>query len=246
MRRIIWTSALAVGAACAFACSSSSSGGLNAGSSDVGADGGTTSGSSGGGGSSSGLGSSSGSFGSSGSGTPMGTGTCQTGVYSGTFSCFFYYDSDAGIGDAPDSGGIGPITGTLSFMLTQNITSTGELSSTDTASGTFAATTGLFLAASANLNGTLDCSEGKFSGQLVNGEYGFNIGGTPAPDPNNKFQGPLVSNYNGTTSTFVDGEWSMVIAGEGPCIGTWTAMFSGALDAGSDSAPSAIVDAASE
>jgi hypothetical protein len=248
MRRIICASALAVGAAFAFACGSSSSGSLNAGG-ELGPDGGTTngtsSGTSSGNGGSSGLGSSSG-FGSSGSGNPIGTGTCQTGIYSGTFSCLFYYGIDAGIGDAPDSGGIGPITGTLSFMLTQDIASSGELSTTDTASGTFDATTGLFIAAAASLSGTLDCSQGKFSGQLLNGEYGFNIGGMPVPDPNNKFQGPLVSDYNGTTSTFVNGEWSMVIAGEGPCIGSWTAMYAGPIDGGTDAAPTTAADAASE
>src|ERR1019366_4823647 len=93
-------------------------------------------------------------------------------------------------------------------------------------------TTGLFIAAAADLSGTLDCSLGKFDGQLLNGEYGFNLGGMPAPDPNNKFQGPLNSDYNGTTATFVNGQWSMNIAGEGPCIGTWTASYAGPLDGG--------------
>ena len=71
----------------------------------------------------------------------MGTGTCQTGLYSGTFSCLFYYGIDAGIGEAPDSGGVGPITGSMSFKLTQDISSKGELQTTDTASGTFNART---------------------------------------------------------------------------------------------------------
>jgi hypothetical protein len=164
----------------------------------------------------------------------MGTGTCQTGVYSGMFSCLFYYDSDAGIYDAPDAGGVGPITGTLSFKLTQDISSQGELQTTDTASGVFNATTGFIIAAQADLQGKLDCGTGSFTGQLVNGEYGFNLGGAPVPDPNNMFQGPLVSDYNGTSSTFANGLWSMVIAGEGPCIGSWTASYSGPLEGGAD------------
>jgi hypothetical protein len=232
----------------AFACGSSSSGGLNGNGTSSGGDGSdaSTTGSGSGGGSSSGSGggSSSSTFGGSSGGTSTGTGTCETGVYSGTFSCLFYYGVDAGIGTAPDSGGLGPITGTMSFMLTQDIASQGEIGTTDTASGTFLATTGGFIAAAANLQGTLNCSQGKFTGQLVNGEYGFNIGGMPAPDPNNMFHGPLVSDYNGSTSTFANGQWSMFIAGEGPCIGTWTATYSGPLDAGAGA--QAPADAAGE
>src|ERR1019366_7971733 len=188
---------------------------------------------------------SSSSFGNGGtsSGTSLGTGVCETGFYSGTFSCFFFYGIDAGIGEAPDSGGIGPITGTMSFKLTQDVSSHGELETTDTASGTFDAATGLFIAADADLSGTLDCTQGKFTGQLVNGEYGFNIGGMPIPDPNNRFQGPLVADYNGSTSTFVNGQWSMMVAGEGPCIGSWTAAYAGPLDGGVDGAPPSPADA---
>jgi hypothetical protein len=235
-------------AALAFACGSSSSGGLNGNdTSGDGSDASTTGSSGGGSGSGSGGGgSSSSTFGGSSGGTAMGTGTCQTGNYSGMFSCLFYYGVDAGIGNAPDSGGLGPITGTMSFMLTQDISSQGEIGTTDTASGTFLATTGGFIAAAANLQGTLNCSQGKFTGQLVNGEYGFNIGGMPAPDPNNKFQGPLVSDYNGSTSTFANGQWSMFIAGEGPCIGTWTATYSGPLDAGAGTDARAPADATGE
>jgi hypothetical protein len=246
---MVWSgrwSILAGAAALAFACSSSSKGLSGGTSGDDGSDGGTPSGSSSG--STSGAGgSSSASFSGSGSSGSVGTGSCQTGVYSGTFSCLFYYGVDASIGDAPDSGGVGPITGTLSFQLTQDVSSHGELATTDTASGTFLAATGLFLAAQADLSGTLDCSAGTFQGQLLNGEYGFNIGGAPLPDPNNKFQGPLVSNYNGATSTFVGGQWSMVIAGEGPCIGSWTASYAGPLDAGAvDGAAAAATDASSD
>jgi hypothetical protein len=213
----------------AFACSSSSSGGLS------GDDGTNPAKNDDGGGSSSGNGFSSGDntgF-TSDSGNSLGTGTCQTGVYSGTFSCDFYMQPDAGIGNVPDSGGVGPITGTLSFMLTQDVKMSGELSTTDTASGTFMASTGFFIAAQADLTGSLDCSQGKFSGNLVNGIFGLSLGGgPPAPDPNNMFQGPLISNYDGTSSTFVDGQWSMYIMGYGSCIGTWTATYSGAGDAG--------------
>jgi hypothetical protein len=233
------------GAAVVFviACSSKSSGlagGDDGSESDAG-----SSGSSGGSGGSSGTGSSGGGGGSSSatftgsSGGGMGTGTCKTGVYSGMFSCLFYYGADAGIGTAPDSGGIGPITGTLSFVLSQDISSQGELETTDTASGVFNATTGGFIAAQANLMGSLDCNSGSFTGQLVNGEYGFNLGGgVPLPDPNNMFQGPLVSDYNGNSSMFVNGQWSMLIAGEGPCIGPWSASYVGPADGGAADASS--------
>jgi hypothetical protein len=231
----------------AFACSSRS-GALLVGTTDGNDSGaGDATASSSGGGSSGAVGSSS-SFGNGGtsSGTSLGTGVCETGFYSGTFSCFFFYGIDAGIGEAPDSGGIGPITGTMSFKLTQDVSSHGELETTDTASGTFDAATGLFIAADADLSGTLDCTQGKFTGQLVNGEYGFNIGGMPIPDPNNRFQGPLVADYNGSTSTFVNGQWSMMVAGEGPCIGSWTAAYAGPLDGGVDGAPPSPADASGD
>lgn len=239
MRTLLLWSGFLGPAILVFACSSSSSGltgGPNDGNGSDASDA-TASSSGGSSGSNGSSGSSSASFGgSSSSGMGTGTGACKTGVYMGTFSCLFYFGSDAGLGQAPDSGGVGPITGTMSFMLTQDISSHGELSTTDTASGSFDATTGLFIAAAADLSGTLDCSLGKFDGQLLNGEYGFNLGGMPAPDPNNKFQGPLNSDYNGTTATFVNGQWSMNIAGEGPCIGTWTASYAGPLDGGAEAA----------
>jgi hypothetical protein len=239
MRTYIGLIALAGwGALAAAACSSSSpgfTGSLNPGieTTDGGDDGSTLQSGSSGGGTSSGFNT------GSGGGTGMGTGTCKTGIYDGTFSCFFFMNSDAGPGMAPDSGGFGPVVGTMSFMLTQDVTTTGELSSTDTASGTFMAATGGFISADANLTGTLECDTGKFNGNLLNGVYGFSLtGGAPAPDPNNKFQGPLYSDYNGKTSAFVDGQWSMAIKGLGACIGTWMASYSGPLEAGAGDAAS--------
>src|SRR5438477_122341 len=83
--------------------------------------------------------------------------------------------------------------------------------------------TGGIIAADADLSGTLDCTTGKFTGQLINGVYGlsFNVNTPPLPDPNNKFQGPLVSDYNGAMSSFVNGQWSMAIGNptQGACIG---------------------------
>jgi hypothetical protein len=167
----------------------------------------------------------------------MGNGACQTGIYNGTFSCYFY-TQDASIADVPDSGGVGPITGTLSFMLTQDVTQSGELSVTDTASGTFTASPGFFIAAEADVTGTLDCSQGKFNGSLINGVYGLALGGgsAPAPDPNNKFQGPLVSDYSGSMLAFLNGRWSLSVAGLGSCIGNWTATYVGSADGGAANA----------
>ncbi|MGH7272514.1 MAG: hypothetical protein ACREJ3_18960, partial [Polyangiaceae bacterium] len=170
-----------------------------------------------------------------------------TGVYSGSFSCLYYYGSDAGAGMAPDAGGVGPITGTMSFTLTQTVSTTGELTTTDTANGTFLATTGGFIAAQANLAGILDCGSGKFTGSLLMGIYGLNFNGMPVPDPNNKFDGPLDSDYNGATSKFVNGQWSMAIMSggtNGACIGTWGASYVGPIDAGTPD--SSIVDAAGQ
>jgi hypothetical protein len=248
MRTFIHWSALLGSAALAFACGSSSgfTGDGNQGDGDSGA---SSSSSSGGTGSgiSSGSGASSSSFSTSGAGG-MGTGTCQTGEYTGTFSCYFFGGIDAGIdsgiANAPDSGGVGPITGTMSFALTQDMSvGVGEGTGTDTASGTFAAATGGFIAATADLTGTLECSQGVFTGMLVNGMYGLNVNGMPVAGPGNTFQGPLDSDYDGKTSTFVNGRWEMAImvsGDNGACIGTWTATYSGPLEAG---AGAAITDA---
>ena len=169
------------------------------------------------GGSSSGAtssGGSSGMFSGGDSGQGMGTGNCQTGMYTGTFSCGFIYDPDASM---PDAAGAFTITGSLSFVLKQS--TSGELGE-DTASGTFDLNAGL-TTGSATLGGTLECACGQFTGALTAGTYsllGIFTGG---------FAGPLTSDYNGTSFSFVDGTWALVIAGEGTCPGTWTAHYVG-------------------
>ncbi len=229
---IAFVAAVGWAGALSFACSSTTSGGFS-GNQETGDDSGG-----GGSGSGSGGGSSSGTSGGTSSGfkadeAGLGTGTCQTGFYSGMFSCLFYMNSDAGPGMAPDSGGVGPIVGTMSFMLSQDVSMNGELATTDTASGTFLAATGGFISAVADLSGTLQCGTGKFTGNLLNGQYGLSFtGAAPAPDPNNKFQGPLYSGYDGKTASFVNGEWSMYIQGLGACIGSWNANYAGPGDAG--------------
>jgi len=153
----------------------------------------------------------------------MGNGVCKTGTYSGPFSCGFYFDPDSGMtapvdGGAAD-GGLAQITGTLSFQLAQSMS--GELGQ-DTASGTFAITAGLFITGMATLGGTLDCSTGTFTGGLTGGTYSVFFGiisGT--------FNGPLNSDYNGNTSSFVNGTWSLTVPGEGYCQGQWNADYSG-------------------
>jgi hypothetical protein len=190
----------------AAASSSGSSGGLSAGSS---------SGSAGG---------SSGAFASQGDGAAgMGNGVCKTGTYSGPFSCGFYFDQDAGTtapvdGGAVD-GGLLQITGTLSFLLTQSMS--GELGQ-DVASGTFAISAGLsFISGMATLGGTLDCSTGVFTGALTGGTYNAFLIFTGT------FDGPLTSEYNGQTFSFVNGGWSLTIPGEGYCQGQWSADYTG-------------------
>jgi hypothetical protein len=225
------TFAALAGATCApIACGSKSGsalGGDDTGSEDGGSDGSTSSGGSAGSTSSSGSsgGSSGGAFMTGDSSGGMGTGTCKTGMYSGTFSCLFYYNSNAGDaapGPIPDAGGLGPITGNLSFLLTQSIS--GELGM-DTASGMFVLAAGVTMG-SAQLNGTLDCGSGTFNGALSGGMYNlFNIFTGP-------FEGPLTSQYSGASFSFVDGTWSLTIPGEGYCPGTWTASYDGPGDAG--------------
>jgi hypothetical protein len=223
MRTIIHWSALVGSAALAFACSSSGSA-LNGG------------GGGGGGDSDSGDTASSSSSG--------GTGSASSG---------FYQVFDAGLNDMPDSGGVGPVTGSMSFALTQDQTvGVGEGSGTDMAAGTFAASLAGIVQADANLQGTLNCSQGSFTGNLINGVYGFGNGtGDAGPvsggGASNTFMGPLQSSYDGTTAAFVNGRWSMTIPTLGECIGSWSATYSGPLpgsSGGSSSGGSSgIVDA---
>lgn len=223
--------ALAAAVCSPIACGSKSGGFAqdpNGGGNEGGSSGSTSSSGSSGGvptGSSSG-GSSGGSFMTGDSSGGMGTGVCKTGMYSGTFSCFFFYDSDAGDGGhsgaIPDSGGLGPITGNLSFLLSQSIS--GELG-TDTASGMFVLNAGI-TTGSASLSGTLDCNTGNFTGALSGGMYSL-LGLFTGP-----FEGPLTSQYSGASFSFVDGTWSLTVPGEGYCPGTWTAAYEGAGDAG--------------
>ncbi|HEX4447258.1 MAG TPA: hypothetical protein VH044_11000, partial [Polyangiaceae bacterium] len=125
---------------------------------DSGGGSGSTSGSGSGSGSSSGSSSGSGVFQGADSGG-MGTGTCQTGMYTGTFSCTFVYDPNADAAPAAGSldAGSNPfpitITGSLSFLLTQS--TSGELGQ-DMASGTFDLTAGI-TTGMATLGGTLEC-----------------------------------------------------------------------------------------
>jgi hypothetical protein len=152
----------------------------------------------------------------------MGTGTCKNGTYSGTFQCTFVFNPDAGDAGggtvSADAGGL-MITGNISFNLTQN-TGSGE-SFTSTASGSFSGTAAAFFNIMADVGGTLNCNSGVFQGSLTNGMYsGFLfINGT--------FSGPLDSQYNGTTFSFVDGTWLLTVPGEGSCPGTWTANYAG-------------------
>jgi hypothetical protein len=150
----------------------------------------------------------------------MGTGVCQTGMYSGAFSCNFVYDPDAQAVDTIDGGAdAGPfsIMGMLSLALTQSVS--GELGQ-DTANGTFVVDTGFATTGMATLSGTLDCATGKFTGSLTNGTYSvfFSLF-------TGSFEGPLTSDYNGKTFSFVNGSWSLTIPGEGYCPGSWSANY---------------------
>jgi hypothetical protein len=228
----------------AWACSSSSNnGGLtgNGDQGDGGSNGGSSSSSSSGGTTGSSGNGSSGTFSTSGAGG-TGNGTCKTGEYVGTFSCSFYEVFDAGI--YFDGGGMtplaGPLMGTMTFALTQDQTAgVGEGSGTDIAMGNFVASLAGIIQANADLQGTLNCGAGTFTGNLVNGVYGLGSGNPDATPvsgggTSNTFMGPLVSDYDGTTAAFVGGHWEMTIPTLGECVGTWTATYSGGTDSGTD------------
>jgi hypothetical protein len=217
------------------ACSSSSNSPLGSGSSSGD---GTASGSSG---SDTGSGDNSGSSGSGlfqeGDAQTTGNGTCKTGYYTGTFTCGFVYDPDAGaVGtlSSEDAGSGGfPIGGNLAFELTQSIS--GELGQ-DTASGTFNLTAGI-TGATATLSGSLNCNTGQFSGALTGGMFDLNL---LFVDIQGTFAGPLASTYDGNSASFQNGAWELSLPSYGTCPGTWSATYqgasadSGAADASSD------------
>jgi hypothetical protein len=143
-------------------------------------------------------------------------GTCKSGTYAGTFQCTFAFASDAGVAtsDAGDAGSL-MITGNVSFRLTQ----AADGGPSFTSSGTFSGGAGTFFEISAVVDGTLDCDTGVFQGSLTNGMYsGFLF-------LNGTFSSPLYSQYNATTSSFVDGTWLLSVPREGTCPGTWTASY---------------------
>jgi hypothetical protein len=74
----------------------------------------------------------------------------------------------------------------------------------------------------ATLSGTLECASGQFTGSLSNGTYSVFFGLFMGA-----FNGPLTSEYNGTSFSFVNGTWALSIPGEGYCPGTWTANYVG-------------------
>ncbi|MGH7439366.1 MAG: hypothetical protein ACRENE_27070 [Polyangiaceae bacterium] len=207
----------------ASSCSSKSGGTFSSGDDGPGGggqDGSSSGASGGGGGSSGGFGTSSGlnlSSGGGGSGG-MGTGTCKDGTYAGLYQCSFNYnpgaDGGAGCDGGFDDAGF-VISGNISFQLAQDLSS-GE-SFTDKASGGFGGTccAGLF-SLEAGVSGQLKCGSGVFTGTLSNGSYtGFFMTGS--------FSGPLDSQYNGTTYSFVDGTWNLTVPGQGTCCGIWSA-----------------------
>jgi hypothetical protein len=197
---------------------------------DSGTSSGSTSGGSGSGGGSGSSSSGSQGFSQGDSGGGMGTGVCQTGMYTGTFSCGFILNpGDAGLdASSPDASPFPPITGNLSFVLSQS--THGELGQ-DMASGTFVLNAGL-TTGMANLDGTLDCASGQFTGSLSGGTYSISFFGLPFFS--GTFEGPLTSAYNGTSFSFTDGTWALNVANEGECPGTWTANYVGAADASPD------------
>jgi hypothetical protein len=212
----------ALSSAGAIGCSSKSSAGFSPGGDDSGVDAAGDDGAGGGGSSSGGSGGSSSGFslgeGGASSGG-LGTGTCQDGLYTGTYQCSFDFSPDGGAVDTEggfnDAGFV--VSGPLSFTLMQSGTS-GE-SFIDTASGTFGGTCclGLFTITS-NLSGMLNCNTGTFSGALSDGGYtGLGMMGA--------FSGPLSSGYDGTNFTFVDGTWALNVPMYGTCVGIWTANY---------------------
>jgi hypothetical protein len=211
-------------AVCASACSSKSPGGFSSGD-DAGGEAGGDDGSSYGGSSSGSGGGSSGGLvlSDASNGGGLGTGTCKNGMYSGMFMCAFAYDPNAeggtSIPDAGFDGGGFVITGTISFQLMQD-TASGE-SFIDTASGMLGGNCCLDLfSLQANVGGQLNCNSGAFNGSLAQGTYtGFGMTGS--------FSGPVIADYDGKNSAFVNGQWDLTIPGQGTCVGIWTANYTG-------------------
>lgn len=145
----------------------------------------------------------------------MGTGTCKSGTYSGTFQCTFMFSADSG--GAPDASGV-TITGAVSLYLAP---ADGGSPGFAPASGNFSGAASGSVNVGAVLGGVVDCGTGAFTGQLTNGTYSLYIFASGT------FSSPLAADYDATTSSFVNGTWQLDVAGQGTCVGSWMAGYTG-------------------
>jgi hypothetical protein len=145
--------------------------------------------------------------------TEGGTGACNSGTYSGLFTCTVVLNADAGV-DA----GMGPtaFAGTIALELT---TTDASSPGVGMVAGSFSgnSTAGLSTALSAGVSGSLSCGSGTFGGALTGGTV--SVYGMTFP-----FSSTLASEYDG--SAFVNGALTLVFS-SATCPGTWSASYAG-------------------
>ncbi|MCP4601146.1 MAG: hypothetical protein GY847_11580 [Proteobacteria bacterium] len=147
-------------------------------------------------------------------------GECKAGVYEGNFRGTYYRREWL---VPPASQGV-PITGInptggpgITFKLTQ--TGNGEIFLID--GGNFHGVCLGFVRFHAGIEGTLDCSNAKFEGKIVNGEYFY------PPGIRNRFEGWLKADYNKAGHSLINGTWGVsepnIPSGRNHGDGTWHA-----------------------
>ena len=140
---------------------------------------------------------------------------CEPGHYVGTFSCDLFIVTNDGMPAFE-------LNGTIDMQLEQ--TMDGEL--LRIADGTFVSAAAVAIPAWGDIVGELDCSRGRFDGQIQNGRFSVALG-LPIPFTEGIFEGDLSADYDAATASMNDGVWDMIgnLDGfPGSCAGTWSAM----------------------
>jgi hypothetical protein len=138
---------------------------------------------------------------------------CMPGHYLGAFSCELRIIAEGGPAAFP-------LMGTIDLELRE--TADGEL--LRIANGTFVSAAAVAIPAWGDVVGELDCSTGRFEGELQNGKFSVALG-IPVPFTEGTFMGPLSADYDAQTAE-LRGDWNMI--GEldgfpGSCTGgTWS------------------------
>lgn len=167
----------------------------------------------------------------------VGSGACEAGRYEGTFAGTYtgaYFGPPAGIvgGTSWVPAVTVPIVGLNPFGgpgLVFDLMEEGNGEIFRITGGTFEGTSNGFVPFHARLEGSLDCSTGKFMGDILDGEYDYAA-------QIYRYEGWLTADYNAQTKSLINGLWEVwepdtIPNGIGPMMsenfgsGTWQAQW---------------------